>query len=69
MEDFEIVKLLESSESVDDDSPDEVFFEILFFLLVVWYFMVEVAIISELHDNAKWPNLYQRLFPSRKAYL
>lgn len=35
MEDFEIVKLLESSESVDDDSPDEVFFEILFFLLVV----------------------------------
>jgi len=69
MEDFEVMEFLESSEGVDDDSPDKVLFEELSLLLVLWYFMVEVSIVSKLHYNAKWSHQYQRLFPSKKAYL
>lgn len=52
MEDFEVVKFFQSSESVNDDFPDKVLLEILAFLLVLGYFVVEVSVVSELHHNA-----------------
>ena len=69
MEYFEVVQLLESPQSVDNDLPDPVLLEVLLFLLGICYLVIEIAIVSELHYYAEENESYHRLLPSRKAYL
>ena len=63
------MQFFETSEGVNDDSPNKTLLEVLLLLLELGYFVVEVAIVSELHHDAEEYNSYHRLLPYRKAYL
>jgi len=60
---FQVVQLFQSSKDVDDGLPDVVFVEVLLFLFILGDFVVEVAVVSELHDDAGYTLTYQRLLP------
>ena len=51
MKDFEIMEHFEGPGDLDKDVPDLVFLEVLFFLLVLENFLVEVASIGKLHHD------------------
>lgn len=40
-------------------APDVVFLKGCLLLLMLHYFLVEVSVIGELHDDAEWGKLYQ----------
>ena len=69
MENFEVVQFLESPEGMDNDLPDPVLSEVLLFLLGICNFVIEIAIVSELHNYTEENGWYHKLLPSRKAYL
>ena len=52
MEYFKIMKFFESSEGVNNYSPNKILFEVLLPLLVLRYFVVEIAIVSKFHHYA-----------------
>lgn len=69
MKNAELVESSESTDGLDEGAPDLVFFKKFLLLLVVDNLLIEVAIVSELHDDAVWRQEYHRFLPSRKTYL
>ena len=66
VEDFEVVELFESFEHLNEDVPDELFFEGLGRLLLFGYSSREIAVVCKFHHNAVWisiplPNRLARL--------
>ena len=53
MEYFKVMQFFKTLEGVDDYPPDKTLLKVLLFLLELCYFVVEVAIVSELHHNAE----------------
>ena len=69
MQYFKLMESFHAGDCLDEDTPDLMFFEELFFLLMVNYFLVEVAVICELHDDAGLDSEYHKFLPSMKTYL
>ena len=47
------MQFLKSSQQVDSNLPDSGLLEVLLFLLVLGYFVVEIAVVRELHYYAR----------------
>jgi len=53
------MQFFESQRDVDERAPNGVFLEHGLLLLMLHYFLVEVSVIGELHDDAEWSVPYQ----------
>lgn len=53
MQNFELVQHFESHNGLDKDTPDFMFFKEFLSFFVLYNLLVEVAVVCELHDNAK----------------
>ena len=69
VEDIEGVESFESYDCLYENAPYLIFLEQFFLLFVVYYFLIKVAVICELHDDARYDMLYHRFLPSRKTSL
>jgi hypothetical protein len=69
MEDVVGVQPSEPEEHLDEHVPDLLLSEEQFGFLVLDDLLVQVAIVSELHDDAELVGGYQRFLPSRKTSL
>ena len=69
MQNIEVMKPLESQSDVDEGPPDGGLVILAPILLVEGYFLVEVAVIEELHHDAEWWEIYQRELASMKECL
>jgi hypothetical protein len=49
---FESVELFEAPDDVDECGPDQGLLKIFLFLFLLRYFVVEIAVVSELHHYA-----------------
>ena len=52
MKNAEVVQDLEADYSLNQNTPDLTLLEVLFLLLLVDYLLIEIPIVSELHDDA-----------------
>ena len=69
MKNVQCVQCLESDDSLYQYTPNLAFLEEFFFLLAVYDLLVEVSVISILHDNAKYRGKYHRFLPYKNASL
>ena len=69
MENIEIVQRFEADYSLDEYTPYFIFLEEFLLLLVVNDLLVEVAVVSELHDDAICMDRYHKFLPSKKTSL
>ena len=69
MKNVEFMKTFQANEDLDENCPYFRLLKQLFLFFMFNYFLVKVAIVCKLHDDAELRRIYQRLFPSRNTYL
>ena len=60
MENIEVMQFLETKSDLNESSPNFIFGESWFLLLLDDDLLIEVSIIGEIHDDAVWEGVYQR---------
>jgi len=69
MQDAKLMQSSKPTNSLNQNAPYLTFLEKFFFLFMVYYLLIEVTIVGELHNNAILGVKYQRFLPSRKTSL
>lgn len=63
MQNVQVVQSLQSNHSLNQHAPNLTFLEEIFFFLMIYYLLIEVAVVCKLHDNAEYLLSYHKFLP------